>query len=51
MGYSIQAFIMRLSHLGYPAFMIGDMSLPRIGSDDLVIVNSILGKPLRSCYL
>ena len=44
MGYSLQAFMMRLSHLGFPAFMIGDTSLPRIGSDDLVIVNSSSGE-------
>ena len=31
--------------------MIGDTSLPRIGSDDLVIVNSSSGETLRSCYL
>lgn len=44
MGYALQAFIMRLSHLGYESYMIGDTSLPRIGSNDLVIVNSSSGE-------
>lgn len=44
MGYALQAFIMRLSHLGYKSYMIGDTSLPRIGSNDLVIVNSSSGE-------
>lgn len=44
MGYSLQAFIMRLSHLGYPAYMLGDTSLPRIGEADLVLVNSSSGE-------
>lgn len=43
MGYSLRSFIMRLSHLGFRAYMIGDTSLPRIGSGDLVIVNSSSG--------
>lgn len=43
MGYSLQAFIMRLSHLGYRSFMIGDTTLPRIDKQDLVIVNSSSG--------
>jgi 6-phospho-3-hexuloisomerase len=44
MGYSIRAFIMRLSHLGYPAFMIGDTNLPRIQRGDLVFINSSSGE-------
>ena len=44
MGYSLQAFIMRLSHLGYDAYMIGDTTTPRIGEGDLVIVNSSSGE-------
>jgi 6-phospho-3-hexuloisomerase len=44
MGYSLQAFIMRLSHLGYKAYMIGDTTTPRIGKGDLVIVNSSSGE-------
>lgn len=44
MGYSLQAFIMRLSHLGKRAYMLSDTSLPRIGANDLVIVNSSSGE-------
>ena len=44
MGYALQAFTMRLSHLGYKSYMIGDTSLPRIGPKDLVIVNSSSGE-------
>ncbi len=44
MGYSLQAFIMRLSHLGYDTFMIGDTSLPRIGNQDIAIINSSSGE-------
>lgn len=44
MGYALQSFIMRLSHLGFSAYMIGDTSLPRIGRNDLVIVNSSSGE-------
>ena len=43
MGYSLRSFIMRLSHLGFPAYMIGDTSVPRTGPDDLIIVNSSSG--------
>ena len=50
MGYSLQAFIMRLSHLGYNAYMIGDTTLPRIGVGDCVIVNSSSGET-QSIYL
>lgn len=50
MGYSLQAFIMRLSHLGYNSYMIGDTTLPRIGEGDLVIVNSSSGET-RSIHL
>lgn len=43
MGYSLRSFIMRLSHIGFEAYMIGDTSLPRIGCGDLVLVNSSSG--------
>jgi len=46
MGYSIQSFIMRLSHLGFKSFMIGDTSLPKINKNSLVIVNSSSGETL-----
>jgi 6-phospho-3-hexuloisomerase len=44
MGYSLQAFMMRLSHLGFKSFMIGDTALPRIGPEDIVVVNSSSGE-------
>ena len=46
MGYSVQSFIMRLSHLGFKSFMIGDTSLPRINRNSLVIINSSSGETL-----
>lgn len=44
MGYSLRAFIMRLSHIGASAFMIGDTSVPRVNKDSLVLVNSSSGE-------
>lgn len=44
MGYSLQAFIMRLSHMGINAFMIGDTTLPRVKLNDIVIINSSSGE-------
>lgn len=43
MGYSLRSFIMRLSHIGFEAYMIGDTTLPRVGRGDLVLVNSSSG--------
>jgi 6-phospho-3-hexuloisomerase len=34
---------MRLSHIGFEAYMIGDTTLPRVGHGDLVLVNSSSG--------
>lgn len=44
MGYAAQSFAMRLSHLGFRAFMIGDTTLPKINEGDLVFVNSSSGE-------
>ena len=44
MGYSLKAFTMRLSHLGYNAYHLNDTTLPRIGENDLVIVASSSGE-------
>lgn len=44
MGYSLRAFIMRLCHMRFDAFMIGDTNFPRITSDTLVLVNSSSGE-------
>lgn len=44
MGYSLRAHIMRLSHIGYSAYFIGDTTLPRIDSNSIVIINSSSGE-------
>lgn len=44
MGYSIQAFGMRLSHLGFSSFTLGDSNVPRTSKDDLVIIASGSGE-------
>lgn len=44
MGYAVQSFAMRLSHLGFKAFMIGDTTLPRVAEGDLIVVNSSSGE-------
>lgn len=44
MGYSLRAFIMRLSHMGLRSSMIGDTSIPRIRTGSTVIVNSSSGE-------
>jgi 6-phospho-3-hexuloisomerase len=44
MGYSLRAHIMRLSHIGYNAFFIGDTTLPRIDSNSIVVINSSSGE-------
>ena len=40
MGYAAKGFAMRLGHLGYQAWMLGDSTVPHIGPDDLLIVAS-----------
>lgn len=44
MGYSLRAHIMRLSHIGYEAYFIGDTTLPRIDDKSVVIINSSSGE-------
>ena len=44
MGYSLKGFIMRLSHLGYSAYMLGDTNLPRVNEGDLVIIGTSSGE-------
>jgi len=44
MGYALQAFIMRVSHLGYRSFMLGDTTMPRLKPGDIVLVNSSSGE-------
>ena len=44
MGYSLKSFVMRLSHLGLKAYMIGDTTLPKVDKNFTVIVNSSSGE-------
>lgn len=44
MGYSMRAFVMRLSHIGVDSYFIGDTGLPRIDSSSTVIINSSSGE-------
>jgi len=44
MGMASKAFAMRLSHMGFNAFTLGDSNLPRIGSKDLLLVASGSGE-------
>ena len=44
MGYSLQSFVMRLSHLGFNSFMIGDTTLPRVDSHSIALVNTSSGE-------
>jgi 6-phospho-3-hexuloisomerase len=43
-GYSIKAFTMRLGHLGYNAFHLGDSTVPRLQEGDLFLVASGSGE-------
>jgi 6-phospho-3-hexuloisomerase len=43
-GMSTKAFLMRLGHLDFQAFMIGDTTLPSIGNRDLLLVSSGSGE-------
>lgn len=43
-GYAIRGFCMRLGHMGYNAWFIGDTTVPRIGEGDLLIVASGSGQ-------
>jgi len=44
MGYSLRSFIMRLSHMGFQASMIGDTNVPRVTKSSILIVNSSSGE-------
>jgi 6-phospho-3-hexuloisomerase len=43
-GILLQAFCMRLNHLGVKAFMAGGLPCPPVGADDLIIVASGSGE-------
>ncbi len=40
MGYAAKGFAMRLGHMGYRAWMLGDSTVPHIGAGDLLVVAS-----------
>ena len=44
MGFSLRSHIMRLSHIGFNAFFIGDTTLPRIDQNSVIIINSSSGE-------
>jgi len=44
MGFSLRSFMMRLNHLGYESFMIGDTNFPRIDSSSVVFISSSSGE-------
>lgn len=44
MGLSLKAFCMRLKHLGFDAWSLGDTSLPRTGNNDILIIGSGSGE-------
>jgi 6-phospho-3-hexuloisomerase len=39
-GFILRTFVMRLNHLGQPAFFVGDASCPPVGPGDLFLVAS-----------
>ncbi|MGF7131379.1 6-phospho-3-hexuloisomerase [Paraburkholderia sp. EB58] len=43
-GILLQAFCMRLNHLGFEAYMAGGLPCPPVGADDLIIVASGSGE-------
>ena len=44
MGYGLRAFMMRLNHLGIPAYFIGDTFIPPLDENDIFIVTSGSGE-------
>lgn len=40
MGYAAKGFAMRLGHMGYCAWTLGDSTVPHIGNGDLLVVTS-----------
>ena len=51
MGYSIKSFTMRLTHLGYNAYHLGDVGVPRTGENDLIIIASSSGETKSNIIL
>lgn len=39
-GFVMKSFSMRLNHMGKESYFLGDVNVPKIGSDDLVLIGS-----------
>jgi len=50
-GYILQCFSMRLMHLRYPVYFVGDTITPKIGPGDLLIVLSGSGETGFTCHV
>ncbi|MFN8441210.1 MAG: 6-phospho-3-hexuloisomerase [Caldilineaceae bacterium] len=48
-GLVMRMFAMRLTHLGRPAFVVGDVTTPAIGAGDLLVVCSGSGETTIPC--
>ncbi len=44
MGFSLRAFLMRLNHLGIPAYFVSDTYVPPLSKTDLLLVCSSSGR-------
>ena len=51
MGYALRSFMMRLFHLGYNYYMIGDTNFPRISDKTIAIVNSSSGETESNIHM
>jgi len=43
-GMAAKAFVMRLAHMGFKAYMVGDTTVPAVGKNDLLLVSSGSGE-------
>ncbi len=43
-GFMVKAFAMRLMHLGFASFVVGETVTPNIGKDDLLLIGSGSGE-------
>ena len=43
-GLQMRAFAMRLAHLGLPVYVVGEVTTPSIGNDDLLLIGSGSGR-------
>jgi 6-phospho-3-hexuloisomerase len=50
-GLSVKAFAMRLMHLGFEAYVVGETNTPRLRSGDLLLIGSGSGETGTSVHL